>query len=262
MGIEVNIKTIITLTFAILLFVLEYFMPANQQVVAKIKHALNNLALSIISVLISFFATQILIKSFLTFNSDINYNLKAILHNYKISNIVSLITLLVLFDLWMYVWHRINHTFSFFWRFHKVHHTDLAMDVTTTLRFHPVEIILSILFRIPIFFVLGISFEELIIYETILQSVILFHHSNINILPKLDKILRVMLVSPLMHRIHHSKVWKETNSNYSSVLSLWDRLFSSYEYRKDDFKFIFGLNILREAKWQNITGLLLTPFRK
>ncbi len=130
----------------------------------------------------------------------------------------------LLFDAWSYAWHRINHEIPFFWRFHRVHHSDPNMDVTTANRFHIGEIFFSSLFRIPLIALLGIYLWELVLYETLMFAVVQFHHSDIDIHPKVDRILRAVIVSPNMHRVHHSRWQPETDSNYSSLFSFWDRM--------------------------------------
>jgi sterol desaturase/sphingolipid hydroxylase (fatty acid hydroxylase superfamily) len=148
---------------------------------------------------------------------------------------------LVAFDGWMYLWHRANHLFPLLWRFHRLHHTDPAMDATTTVRFHPVEIAISTLLRLAVLPVLGLKIPQLLLYELILFPVILFHHSNVRFPERIDRVMRVLLVTPAMHRVHHSKRQPETDSNYGSVLSVWDRLGRSFRLRRDDSAIEFGL---------------------
>jgi sterol desaturase/sphingolipid hydroxylase (fatty acid hydroxylase superfamily) len=132
---------------------------------------------------------------------------------------------LLLFDMWMYWWHRINHRVPLLWRFHRMHHSDRQMDVTSALRFHPGEIVLSSLVRLLILPIIGMSAAALLCYEIILLPVILLHHSNINVKGGADRLARVFIVTPWMHWVHHSRIREETNSNYGSVLSVWDRVF-------------------------------------
>jgi sterol desaturase/sphingolipid hydroxylase (fatty acid hydroxylase superfamily) len=166
----------------------------------------------------------------------------------------------VLFDLWMYLWHMANHRIPFLWRFHRTHHSDLEVDATTALRFHTGEIVFSSLLRCIIIPLLGIKFHQLLIYELCLQPVILFHHSNVALPEKIDRIFRTVIVTPNMHRIHHSQERFETDSNYSSIFSFWDRLARTFRKRADTRTLRYGLPYLQEAKWQTVLGLLKTPF--
>ena len=148
---------------------------------------------------------------------------------------------LVAFDGWMYLWHRANHAWPLLWRFHRLHHGDRAMDATTTVRFHPAEIAVSTLLRLAVLPILGLTIEHLLLYEVILFPVILFHHSNVRFPEKADRVMRAVLVTPAMHRVHHSKRRIETDSNYGSVLSIWDRLGRSFRRRRDGSAVEFGL---------------------
>ena len=139
----------------------------------------------------------------------------------------------LMLDLIMYWWHRINHLIPFLWRFHKFHHADKKLGTSSSVRFHTVELALSYVFKVPLFILLGISAETVIVYGLVLATVVTLHHSNIQISKSADYFLRLFLVSPRMHRIHHSVIVKESNSNYSSVLPYWDRLFRSYTKEVD-----------------------------
>lgn len=164
----------------------------------------------------------------------------------------------IAFDLWMYLWHRANHGVPWLWRFHRVHHSDSAVDVTTALRFHAGEMILSTLLRLAVIPLVGITLGDLVLYELILQPVIYFHHSNVAFPERYDRFLRLAVVSPNMHRVHHSDVPAETNSNYASIFSLWDRLGRTYARR--ELKTIrYGLKEFCEARWQSLAGLITMP---
>lgn len=166
-----------------------------------------------------------------------------------------------IFDGWTYAWHRMNHRVPFLWRFHRVHHTDPAMDMSTVLRFHPVEILISSVLNIGVMTLIGMDLEHLLVYKTVFRLNVFLHHSNINIPEKWDRCWRTVLVSPNMHRVHHSTQPPETDSNYASVFSFWDRLFGTYR-QKDPSKITFGLNRWMEDQWQTVKGLLLLPFQQ
>ena len=130
----------------------------------------------------------------------------------------------LLLDLWTYAWHRLNHVVPFLWRFHRVHHSDREMDVTTANRFHVGEIIASSLLRIPVFVLIGCRPEELALYEVLLFAVVQFHHANIGLPESLDRALRLVIVTPHLHKVHHSVVVADQQANFSSLFSWWDRL--------------------------------------
>jgi sterol desaturase/sphingolipid hydroxylase (fatty acid hydroxylase superfamily) len=167
---------------------------------------------------------------------------------------------LFLFDLWMYGWHVMNHRVPLLWKLHRAHHNDISMDSTTALRFHPLEILLSQVFNIGIIITLGMSVRELLVYNLILQMVIFFHHSNVGLPERWDRLLRSLFVMPNMHRVHHSIESFETNSNYSSIFSFWDRVFRTFRKRGDTRSINFGLPYFRESAWQSLLGFIKIPF--
>ncbi len=168
----------------------------------------------------------------------------------------------LLFDAWSYVWHRINHEIPFFWRFHRVHHSDPNMDVTTANRFHIGEIFFSSSFRILIIGLLGVYLWELVLYETLMFAVVQFHHTNIDISEKVDRMLRAVIVSPNMHRVHHSRWQPETDSNYSSLFSFWDRLAKTFRHNPHPENIELGLDEFDRDKDQTVAGMLRTPIAK
>ena len=141
----------------------------------------------------------------------------------------------------MYWWHRFNHTVGFLWRFHKFHHKDLLMNTTTAIRFHTVELFLSVVMKSIVFVLAGFNFLPVLIYELFFFTAIVIHHSNIRITDQLDMLYRKLFSSPLMHRIHHSNKQKETDTNYGSVFSFWDRIFKTY-LKKTETPIVFGVD--------------------
>lgn len=135
---------------------------------------------------------------------------------------------ILLLDGFMYAWHRANHRWPLLWRFHAFHHEDRKMNSTTALRFHMVELLLSFVARMAFFPLAGISITGFLIYGLVFTAVVLFHHSAVRLSLKTDLVLRRVIVTPHMHRIHHSVIPKETHSNFSSVFSFWDALFGTY----------------------------------
>lgn len=181
----------------------------------------------------------------------------------RLGNGVSLarfILAFLVFDFWMYAWHRMNHEFKFFWRFHRMHHTERAMDSTTALRFHPGEILFSTFLNGAVLALLGWTWQGFLFYRMVLMPVILFHHSNIRWPEGVDRLFKMFIVTPEMHRVHHSAHQPETDSNYGSIFSWWDRLFVSFRTLVDTRRIIFGLTDFCEEKWQKPVGMLRTPF--
>ncbi|WP_372884358.1 sterol desaturase family protein [Shimia sp.] len=135
---------------------------------------------------------------------------------------------ILIFDLAIWAQHLVTHKVPLLWRLHRVHHTDRDFDVTTAIRFHPVEIALSMLLKIALVYALGPSALAVILFEILLNGTAMFNHANLALPRRLDAALRLVMVTPDMHRVHHSVHRAEHDSNYGFALSLWDRLFGTY----------------------------------
>lgn len=170
---------------------------------------------------------------------------------------------LLLLDMAIYWQHRLMHIVPWLWRMHRVHHSDLAMDVTTGVRFHPAEIALSMGLKLALIAALGIDPLAVVLFELVLSLGSLFTHTDIALPPRLDHALRRVFVTPSMHRIHHSTLRHETDSNYGFHLSIWDRLFGSYvaESSRDPERMPVGLEEFREASDQRFGSILWQPVK-
>lgn len=183
----------------------------------------------------------------------------------QINSIFIFIFSLILFDCIIYWQHRIFHYVPFLWRLHKVHHSDQAFDVTTGIRFHPLEILLSIGIKFLVVLIFGLTAESIIAFEVILNGLALFNHSNFKIPLTVDYYLRKFIVTPDMHRVHHSQIPTETDSNFGFNISLWDRLFGSYQDQPslghDGIE--IGLKEYKDTEQpKKLSNLLLMPFKK
>lgn len=141
---------------------------------------------------------------------------------------LEIVLAVVILDLAIYVQHVISHVVPIFWRLHRVHHADRDIDVSTGARFHPIEIGLSMLYKMALVLMLGPSAFAVFLFEVILNATAMFNHANFRLPLSLDRLIRLFMVTPDMHRVHHSVVVRETNSNYGFSLSVWDRLFGTY----------------------------------
>ena len=172
------------------------------------------------------------------------------------------ITLLGL-DFAIYCQHIVAHKWPLLWRFHQVHHTDIAFDATTAVRFHPVEIMISMAYKVLCIYLLGADPVAVIAFEIILNGAATFNHSNIAIAPNIDKKLRWLIITPDMHRIHHSTIPVETDSNYGFSIACWDRWCGTYraEPKTDHARMDIGLTPYREQSELGFLTLLLMPFQ-
>jgi len=257
MGAGFNVQLIILAGMLAVVLGLESIFPFFEGRKHRLKHGLPNLVLAGLNGVVTRFVFAGLMLYVISFSKESSFGLLRI---WSMPPYLEALVAFVFFDLWMYAWHRMNHQLKLLWRFHRVHHSDTEMDVTTALRFHPGEIVLSSLARLAIIPLLGLDIVHLVAYEMLLQAVILFHHSNIGLAEVWDRVLRAVIVTPNMHRVHHSKEFSETNSNYSSICSVWDRLFQTFRKRNDTTTIQYGLETLRDPKYQTVWGMVRTPF--
>ena len=175
----------------------------------------------------------------------------------------SIILSLIVLDCAIYWQHRIFHAIPRLWRIHRMHHTDTEFDVTTALRFHPIEIVISMFIKAAVIILIGAPILAVILFEIILNGTAMFNHGNIKLPKVLDKVLRLILVTPDMHRVHHAVHDEEYNTNYGFNLSVWDRLFGSYtEQPRDGHATMkIGQPGYRESTEARLDKLLTQPFR-
>ncbi|HMQ11037.1 MAG TPA: sterol desaturase family protein [Oligoflexia bacterium] len=181
-------------------------------------------------------------------------------NNTKINPIVQLFFSLLILDFGIYVQHIVFHKVPLFWRFHKVHHADIDLDASSALRFHPLEIIVSLLYKGIIVIALGISVQAVLIFEILLNFMAMFNHANIHIPKKIERLLRFFIVTPQMHIVHHSIDRKQSDTNYGFNLSIWDKLFKTYQAQfKNDTS--IGLSYYRKASEHRFIKILFLPFK-
>jgi sterol desaturase/sphingolipid hydroxylase (fatty acid hydroxylase superfamily) len=170
----------------------------------------------------------------------------------------------VLLDFAIYLQHVVFHHVPVLWRLHRMHHADIEIDVTTGLRFHPLEIVLSMAFKLLLVLVLGPPAIAVLIFEVVLNASALFNHSNIRLPKSVDSVLRLIIVTPDMHRVHHSIDPRETNSNYGFNVPWWDRLLGTYiaqpKAGHDDM--VIGIELFRARRELWIDRMILQPLRR
>ena len=167
----------------------------------------------------------------------------------------------LLLDLAIYWQHVASHRLRWFWRLHRVHHADTVLDLTTAVRFHPLEMLFSLGWKLALVLVLGPPAQAVLAFEILLNALPMFNHANIR-LPA-DGLLRLLLVTPDMHRVHHSTDMREANTNFGFCFPWWDRIFGTYQAqpRSGHEGMTIGLAIFRDHSWARLWGLLRMPFR-
>ncbi len=178
-------------------------------------------------------------------------------------NWMRVVAALVVMDFVLYLQHVVFHAVPALWRLHMMHHADLDVDVTTGARFHPVEIVLSMLIKLVAIAVTGAPPVAVLIFEVVLNATSMFNHSNVRMPETFDRLLRWIVVTPDMHRIHHSVVREETNSNFGFSLPWWDRLLGAYrpDPAKSQIEMPLGLEQVRDPRELTLAGSLALPFR-
>jgi len=242
------------------LWILESLAPFypefRQSQRARLRHDIKNLAFGIFNAVLLAILFAGLFRTVEIWSDETGFGL---LHRFEAANWLETVAAFLMLDLWMYVWHRANHEIPFLWRFHRMHHSDPDMDASTGLRFHTGEIMLSALAQLVVLPVLGLSVLQVALYRAVFTPIVLFHHSNVSLPERWDRALTWAIVSPAMHRVHHSRLRVETDSNYGSVFPWWDRLLRSFRLRDTARTIRLGLDDFDAPEWQSVPGLLKTP---
>lgn len=186
-----------------------------------------------------------------------------LLNVFSLPDWMTVVATLLLLDFAIYGQHILMHKWPLLWRLHQVHHTDLEFDATTAVRFHPLEIVLSMFYKVLCILLIGADPAGVIAFEIILNGAATFNHSNVDIAIDLDKKLRWLIITPDMHRIHHSARRTETDSNFGFSISLWDRLCGTYidEPKEPQTLMAIGLPAYRKQEELGFIRLLQMPFK-
>ncbi len=166
---------------------------------------------------------------------------------------------LLLLDIWIYWWHRANHVVPMLWRFHEVHHLDETLDASSALRFHFGEVLLSSLVRAGMIFLLDVPLASIVVFETCVALAAIFHHSNVRLPPAFECALSRVIITPSIHWVHHHAKRADTDSNYATVLSLWDRLFGSSSKTARTAEMPVGVEGKRD---EGLIALIVRPFHR
>ena len=233
---EKKIQTLIIFGVFILQYLFEHFFPENKKY-NNARHEGFNLLTGIFNGLLLFIPSALLIE-LLSLIDKLNIGL---LQQFSLPLWANIFITVFVMDFLMYWWHRFNHTKFFFWQFHKFHHKEEKMNSVTALRFHGIELIFSVIGKAVFYLILGFFFIPILVYEALFFIVVVIHHSNIRVSKNFDMAYRQIFSSPKMHRIHHSNIQQETDSNYGSVFSCWDRLFGTYK-KEAAGEIVFGID--------------------
>jgi len=244
----------------IVMIQLEYLIPRKARSLPRAERWVTNMLLVVINTATLKLVMPILAVAMATIANDKGWGLLTFI---DLPLWVEIPLAIVILDMCVYLQHWASHKIPILWRFHQVHHADRDIDVTTGLRFHPIEILFSMTYKLLLVIALGPAVVAVLIFEVTLNASAMFNHSNVRLPIALDKILRKVIVTPDMHRVHHSVIRLETDSNYGFFLSVWDRLYRTYIAQPrdghDDMK--IGLLAYQTYEPASIAWSLLLPFK-
>ena len=252
------VPSIIAIAFATMSLA-ETLAPIRRRVEPRLRHTVRNLSVGGVSLAVM---TLIQTPLLIPVARLIEEHRIGLLQWIGLPRPWSIAVAIVLLDYTLWVWHWANHRVPFLWRFHLAHHVDLDLDASTALRFHFGELALSIPARAAQIALVGAEPLAVAIWQAILFASILFHHSNARLPRRLEAMLALLIVTPRMHGIHHSTRPDETNSNWSSLLSVWDFIHRTFRFDVPDDAIVIGVPAHQSAEDVTIGRILMLPFRR
>ncbi len=256
-----SLRLAVFLSVFLLLALFELLFPRRKLAESKVQRWSANIAISVVNTILVRVTLPLAGVGMALLAQEKNWGLINLL---DVPAWLAIPVFLLLFDLAIYWQHRLFHKVPLLWRLHRMHHTDLDYDVTTGNRFHPASILLSAVIKIGLVVVLGPSPVTILVAEIVLNITSMFNHSNIDIPAKIDRFLRFFIVTPDMHRIHHSVNGAEHNRNFGFNFPWWDRLFDTYldQPAMQQQTMDIGIDGFRTDRSINPISLLLQPFQK
>ena len=243
--------------FAFLL--LELRASYRPNTVSKTKRWVTNLSFTLVNGILYhqiFFAP---ITALLLSTQEMKLGL---LYTFSLPSWLHIFLSILILDFTIYVWHLLNHKIPLLWRFHRVHHSDIDMDASTASRFHLGELLLSGLVRLAVIYTFGVPLLAYILFETIVNISIQFHHSSIAINPAFEKIWIRLFIPPSMHRVHHSVKIAERDSNYGVIFSWWDRIMGTFTWGIDQSRIVIGIGSHRDFAKLGFRHIWMMPFTR
>lgn len=251
-------RSLPTVIVVSILIILEFVLPRKVRIFTRFFRWINNFGIIVINRIILYLIVLVPVTL-----SDFN-PFTGVMNLVELPILIKFFLGFIILDLTIYFQHKLFHASPFLWKLHMMHHTDMDLDFSSALRFHPFEILISMAIKLLTIWIWGISTSTLIVFEILLNLFAMFNHSNLYIPKKADSVLRFFIITPDMHRIHHSVHMRECNSNFGTIFSFWDFLFKSY--CKDPIDghddMVLGVRNYMDIKYQKIHWMLITPFVK
>lgn len=252
------IAGIILFFFYCSLLIIEHKWPLRKHRRPLLSRMIVNLSLTILVFAIASLLISPVSKLTINLTQTHKFGLLSLL---PFNHLLLFVSGFLLMDLTFYYWHRLNHEIPLLWRFHNVHHADPDLDVTTSMRFHCIEIAYSSMFRLIQLGLIGVNPITFFCYEFVFQVCTFFHHSNVRLPIRFERIINKIIVTPRMHGIHHSDYQNETNRNYSVVFSFWDRLHQTLKLNIPQQAITIGVAGYLKPADNTLMNLLLMPFK-
>ncbi|MDH5187413.1 MAG: sterol desaturase family protein [Rhodospirillaceae bacterium] len=260
LGMEQPIRLSFFFGIFALMAILEIISPRRKLSVSKPLRWFSNLGIVVLNTLIARAVLPMAPIMFASLSAEMGWG---IFNLFAIPPVIAIIATIILMDFTIWLQHVMVHAVPILWRLHRLHHADLDYDVTTGARFHPIEILLSLGIKFAVIALLGAPAAAVLVFEIVLNAMAMFNHANFKLPLGVDAILRTLFVTPDMHRVHHSIVPQETNSNFGFNLSIWDRLFGTYIAQPTGGHegMTIGLDMFRTVKDERLDQMLIQPFK-
>jgi len=258
LGQEPAIRLSFFLGVLLVMAIWEVVVPRRRMEIPRLLRWSNNLALVVVDTLVVRVAFPVAAVGLAVLAQDNGWGL---LNQFDLPGVVVFIIAILVLDLAIYLQHVLFHAVPALWRLHRMHHADLEFDVTTGLRFHPVEILLSMIIKLGVVMALGPPAIAVLVFEVVLNASSLFNHSNIRLPSRVDAVLRLFIVTPDMHRVHHSIRPSETNSNFGFNIPWWDRILGTYlaQPSAGHEEMTIGIEQFRDRRSLWIDRMLIQP---
>ncbi|TAN39623.1 MAG: sterol desaturase family protein [Nitrospirae bacterium] len=242
-----------------LFLISELISPYRKPSVSKAARLMTNVSLTLLN---SIFLSLVFAAPTISIASWVAANRVGVLNMLSMPLWLKVSLAVLFLDFMLYIWHLLNHEMPLFWRFHRVHHSDLNMDVSTATRFHAGELSISAVIKIGLIYFIGADLVSVIIFESLLVLTAQFQHSSLRVPAWFENVFWLLFVPPSMHRIHHSVVISERDTNYGTILSIWDRMLGTLLKDVDQERIIIGVGPYREPQKLTLRHLLLMPFTR
>ena len=256
---EPQIRLVVFVGLFAVLALLEFLVPRRKLRYSKPRRWLTNWSI----VLIDSAVVRLLFASAAVGGAIwADSNQLGLFNNIEAPHWLAVLFSFVVLDFAIWASHVASHKIPILWRVHRMHHSDVDFDVTTAIRFHPIEIVLSMLWKLLVVVLLGAPHQAVLLFEIALNGFAMFNHSNLRLPQKVDQIVRLLIVTPDMHRVHHSIFNRETDSNYGFNLSIWDRIFGTYIDQPKDghLNMKIGLENWQDERPTRLFWTLKIPF--